>query len=156
MLAEAARHSEAFDRSKLQALPLSGTAILTCMDARLELEEMLGLRAGDMHVIRNAGGLASGDAIRSLVVSHHLLGTREVVVINHTGCGLLNLDDVTTRARLARETGRLADIDFGGFTDVRANLLAQVQKIREHQWLQGVPVHGLLYHVETGKLDELA
>ena len=88
LLAENARYTEAFDRSALTAAPLSGLAILACMDARLDVEEALGLRTGDAHIIRNAGGLATDDAIRSLIVSQELLGTDEIVVIAHTGCGL--------------------------------------------------------------------
>src|SRR5687767_15962187 len=93
LLAENERYTEAFDRSALTAAPLSGLAIVACMDARLDVEEALGLRTGDAHIIRNAGGLATDDVIRSLVVSQHLMGTDEIVVIEHTGCGLLGTDD---------------------------------------------------------------
>src|SRR6266850_57392 len=88
LMSENRRYVEAFDRSALTAAPLSGLAVLACMDARLDVEEALGLRTGDAHVIRNAGGLATDDAIRSIVISQELLGTDEVVVIGHTQCGL--------------------------------------------------------------------
>ena len=91
------RFSEAFDRSVLTAAPLTGLAILTCMDARIDVEDALGLRVGDAHIIRNAAGLASQDAIRSLVVSQQLLGTREIVVIAHTRCGLHGADEAALR-----------------------------------------------------------
>ena len=81
------RFTEAFDRSALTAAPLTGLAIVTCMDARIDVEDALGLRVGDAHIIRNAGALASEDVIRSLIVSQQLLGTREIVVIAHTRCG---------------------------------------------------------------------
>src|SRR5687767_10076585 len=93
LLVENQRYIEVFDRSALTAAPLSGLAILACMDARLDVEETLGLRTGDAHIIRNAGGLVTDDVIRSLVVSQHLMGTDEIVVIEHTGCGLLGTDD---------------------------------------------------------------
>src|SRR4029078_8447682 len=86
ILAQNERFIEAFDRSALTAAPLRGLAILTCMDARIDVEDAPGVRAGDAHIIRNAGGLASTDAIRSLVVSQQLLGTREIVVIAHKKC----------------------------------------------------------------------
>ena len=94
LLAENAATSEAFDRSALTAAPLSGLAIVACMDGRLDVEEALGLRTGDAHVIRNAGGLVTDDVIRSLIVSQQLMGTNEIVVIEHTGCGLHGADEV--------------------------------------------------------------
>src|SRR5215217_4122704 len=95
ILSENRRYVDAFDRSALTAAPLSGLAVLACMDARLDVEEALGLRTGDAHIIRNAGGLATDDAIRSLIVSQELLGTDEVLVIGHTGCGLEGADDAS-------------------------------------------------------------
>src|SRR6185369_17777350 len=92
ILAENRRYVEAFDRSALTAAPLSGLAIVACMDARLDVGEALGLRTGDAHIIRNAGGLVTDDVIRSLIVSQQLLGTHEIVVIEHTKCGLHEAD----------------------------------------------------------------
>src|SRR6476660_8601595 len=89
LMAENARYQEAFDRSALTAAPLTGLAILACMDARLDVEEALGLRTGDAHIIRNAGGLATDDAIRSLIVRQERLGTREAFVVEQTDCGML-------------------------------------------------------------------
>ena len=154
-LQEAQRYAEQFDRSRLHPAPLSGLAILTCMDARIHPEEMLGLRPGDAHVIRNAGGLATDDAIRSLVVSQHLLGTREVMVIEHTGCGMLGLADEALRRQLTEQTGRRADLKFGGFPDLEANLRQQVERIRSHPWIRPAPVHGLVFDVHTGALHEI-
>lgn len=154
-LVENGRYAEQFDRSRLSAPPLSGLAVITCMDGRLAVEEMLGLRPGDAHIIRNAGGLATDDAIRSLVVSQHLLGTQEVMVIEHTGCGLLNFPEEALRRKLSAGAGRRIDINFGGFTDLEANLRAQVDRIRNHPWVKRVPVHGLIYDVNTGRLREV-
>src|SRR3954454_6861451 len=91
ILAENERYTESFDRSALTAKPLSRLAIVACMDARLDVEETLGLRTGDAHIIRNAGGLVTDDVIRSLIVSVELLGTEEIVLIEHTRCGLQDL-----------------------------------------------------------------
>jgi carbonic anhydrase len=155
LLAENERYVEAFDRSALTAAPLSGLAVIACMDARLDVEEALGLRTGDAHIIRNAGGLATDDAIRSLVVSQQLLGTDEVVIIGHTQCGLLGLDDEALRARLERTMGDGANLEFGGFEDLDASVLGQVERVRTHPWVKPVPVHGLVFEVETGRLREV-
>jgi carbonic anhydrase len=156
LLAENERYTEVFDRSRLGAAPLSGLAILACMDARIDLEEALGLRIGDAHVIRNAGGLATDDAIRSLIVSQQLLGTDEIVVIGHTGCGLLGIDEDALRARLTTASGRALDVHFGAFGDLRESVVTQVERLRTHAWLKRVPVHGLIYEVATGQLHEVA
>jgi carbonic anhydrase len=108
LLAENERYTETFDRSALTAAPLSGLAIVACMDARLDVEETLGLRTGDAHIIRNAGGLVTDDVIRSLIVSQQLLGTNEIVLIEHTGCGLHGADADALRSRVAAAAGTAA------------------------------------------------
>ena len=155
ILAENRRYIEAFDRSALTAAPLSGLAIIACMDARLDVEEALGLRTGDAHIIRNAGGLATDDAIRSLIVSQERLGTDEVLVIGHTFCGLEGADEDEMREHLATRTGRRLDIDFGSFADVAESVRAQVARLRAHPWVRPVPIHGLIFDVETGRLIEV-
>jgi len=159
LLAENRRYTEAFDRSTLTAAPLSGLVIVACMDARLDVEETLGLRTGDAHIIRNAGGLVTDDVIRSLIVSMELLGTDEIVVIEHTGCGLHGVDEPALRAAVAANSGLPADdvpIAFGGFGDLEQNVRAQVAILREHPLLRRVPVHGLVFDVSTGRLHEVA
>ena len=131
-------------------------AVLACMDARLTVEDALGLRTGDAHIIRNAGGLATDDAIRSLVISQHLLGTQEVIVIEHTGCGMLTFEDAPVRASIAMATGVDVDLPLRSFPDLESNLNAQVERIRSHPWLKAVPVSGLVYEVETGRLRHVA
>ena len=126
------------------------------MDARLDVEETLGLRTGDAHIIRNAGGLATDDAIRSLIVSQERLGTDEVLVIGHTGCGLQGADEDEMRDRLAGRDGRGLDIGFGSFADVEASVRAQVERLRGHPWLKPVPIHGLIFDVATGRLHQVA
>src|SRR5580765_8932359 len=119
-LAENDRYAAQFDRSSLPLPPGRKLAVLACMDARLTVEDALGLRTGDAHIIRNAGGLATDDAIRSLVISQHLLGTEEVIVIEHTQCGLLALREEELRSDLAARTGHEADLPFHGFSDLDA------------------------------------
>lgn len=158
LLAENQRYTDAFDRSALTAAPLSGLAIVTCMDARLDVEEALGLRTGDAHIIRNAGGIVTDDVIRSLVVSQQLLGTDEIVLIQHSGCGLHGADEGALRDRLADMAGTTADaiaIEFGSFPDLEASVRAQVARLEAHPYLRSVPVHGLIFDVATGRLHEI-
>ena len=156
MLAESERYTEQADRTRLGAPPLAGLAILTCMDARIMLEDIFGLRSGDANVIRNAGAVASDDAIRSLIMSHHLLGASEIIVIGHTGCGLYNLDDEALRARLQTETGQPSGTHFGSFSDLHAHVKRQVERVQAHPWLGDVTVRGLVYEVETARIVEVA
>ena len=155
ILAENARYTESFDRSELTAAPLRRLAILACMDARLDVREALGLRTGDAHIIRNAGGIATDDAIRSLIISQQLLGTEEVIVIEHTGCGMLTFQDDAVHQQLVEQTGTDVDIAFHAFPDLESNLREQVSRIRAHPWIKDVPVHGLVFEVETGRLREV-
>jgi carbonic anhydrase len=151
-----ARYARSFDRSRLPLPPARKLAVLACMDARLTVEDVLGLETGDAHIIRNAGGLATDDAIRSLVISQHLLGTEEVLVIEHTDCGMLTFQDDAVRADLAAKTGEQVDLPLLPFPDLEANLRAQVDAIRTHPWVrEDVPVTGLVYEVETGRLRKV-
>ena len=155
ILTQNARFVEAFDRSALTAAPLRGLAILTCMDARIDVEDALGMRVGDAHIIRNAGGRASADAIRSLVVSQQLLGTREIVVIGHTRCGLQGADEMALRQRVEESTGTATKMGFGAFHDLDAMVREQVQLLATEPALLDVPIRGLVYEVETGRLREV-
>jgi carbonic anhydrase len=155
-LAENERYAAQFDHSTLPLPPGRKLAVLACMDARLTVEDVLGLRTGDAHIIRNAGGLATDDAIRSLVISQQLLGTEEVIVIEHTGCGMLTFRDDEVRRDIAARTGADVDLTLGAFDEIEANLRAQVTRIRSHPWIKDVPIHGLVYEVETGRLREVA
>jgi carbonic anhydrase len=122
------------------------------MDARIDVEDGLGLRVGDAHILRNAGGLATGDAIRSLVVSQQLLGTRENVVIGHTRCGLHGADEAAIRRRVQDSTGTATDIGFGAFDDLDGMVRDQVAILAAEPALLDVPIHGFVYEVETGRL----
>ncbi len=156
MLAANDRYAESFEHSSLTAAPVRGLVIVTCMDARLDVLRALGLGMGDAHIIRNAGGLATDDVIRSLIVSQQLLGTQEIVVIGHTGCGLLGADEAALRDRMADETGEALDIELGSFDDLDDSIRASVDRLRAHPWLKRVPVHGLVFDVATGRLRGLA
>ena len=155
-LAENERYAAQFDHSSLPLPPGRKLAVLACMDARLTVEDVLGLRTGDAHIIRNAGGLATDDAIRSLVISQRLLGTDEVLVIEHTGCGMLTFEDGPVQASIAEATGAVVDLPLHAFSDLEANLAAQVERIRSHPWIKDVPVTGVIYEVDTGRLRKVA
>ena len=154
-LNENERYAAQFDRSRLPLPPGRKLAVLACMDARLSVEDVLGLRTGDAHIIRNAGGLATDDAIRSLVISQNLLGTEEIIVIEHTGCGMLTFQDDAVRRDLVARTGADVELPLLAFPDLEANLRAQIDRIRAHPWVKDVPIHGLVYEVETGRLREV-
>jgi carbonic anhydrase len=152
LLAESERYAEQADRTRLRPAPLAGLAILTCMDTRMVIEDIFGLRAGDANIIRNAGAVASDDAIRSILLSQHVLGTTELVVLAHTGCGMHGLAADELRARLASTTATAANVDFGSFTDLDQHVIAQVARLKSHPWIRRAPVHGLVYEVETGRV----
>jgi carbonic anhydrase len=140
-----------FERGQLKAPPRERLVVLTCMDARIAVEELFGLAIGDVAVVRNAGAVASDDAIRSLLITRHVLGTSEIVVLGHTGCGLRGLDDEGLRDRLTSEFGQPSATRFGSFDDLDEHVRTQVERIRAHPWLGDAPVHGLVYEVDTGR-----
>jgi carbonic anhydrase len=151
LLAANSAFVDRFERGHLTAPPLERLAVLTCMDARIAVEELFGLNVGDVAVVRNAGAVATDDAIRSLLVTRHVLGTSEILVIAHTKCGLLGLDDSALQERLASEYGQPGAATFGSFDDLEAHVRDQVARIRAHPWLGDAPVHGLVYEVESGR-----
>ena len=151
------RYSSAFAKGDLPMPPARRFAIVTCMDARIDPAKAFGLDEGDAHVIRNAGGLVTEDAIRSLIISHHLLGTEEVFVAAHTDCGMLTFTNDECRALLRDRTEASADaIDFLPFPDVEASVRRSVASVHESPFLQEIPVSGWIYDVGTGKLSEVA
>ena len=173
--ANAAYADEFGDKSELALPPSRGFAILTCMDARLDPAKYAGLSEGDAHVIRNAGGRASDDAIRSLVISYKLLGTKEWFVIHHTNCGMEFFTDEVIRGLLANslESAALGDtgfydigagpgsaeakyIDWLTIADQAASVLEDVARIKAHPLVpRSIPVYGYIYDVETGRLVEV-
>ncbi len=147
--------AETFDQGTLPMPPARKVAVLTCMDARLHPEKFLGLGIGDAHVIRNAGGRASDDAIRSLIISSQLLGTTEYVVIHHTDCGMLTFSNDDLRQKLVDQTGADAShIDFLPFDDLEESVRDDVQRLQQAQFIpNGVSVRGFVYDVRTGRLS---
>ena len=163
------------EKGKLPLPPARRFAVLTCMDARVDPAKLAGLSEGDAHVIRNAGGRASDDAIRSLVISYKLLGTKEFFVIHHTDCGMVLFDREIMSGLLAksleqavidengwRDVGQGpgspdgAKIDWLTFTDDRQAVIDDVKKVRNHPLVpKSIPVYGYLYDVRTGKLEEI-
>lgn len=138
-----------------KAPPRKRLAIVACMDARIVPESHLGIRVGDAHLIRNAGGRVS-EAIRSLAMSQVLLGTEEVALIHHTDCGLLSLSEDEVHKRFAAKGIETAGIDFLTFTDLRQSVLDDIAIYRSSPLLrQDVPVRGLIFDVATGRLSEV-
>jgi carbonic anhydrase len=139
--------------------PAPKIAIVTCADPRLSnIEQMLGLDEADVDMIRNFGTVIDDDAIRSLVLSTRLLGSREIMIINHTDCGMLRFTDNEMEDRLRKETGKapIAPAKFYSFTDVEENTREQIQKARSHPWIsEEVPIRGFVYDVKIGTLTEV-
>jgi len=137
--------------------PQRKLAILTCMDTRLSIRTM-GLKTGDAHIIRNAGGIVTDDTLRSLVISHYLLGTEEFMVINNTDCGLMHATEEELRMRIQNRTGTaaVAPAFFYAFKNIDENVRHQLQKLRTHPWIpKEVAVRGFVYDVVTGLLREI-
>jgi carbonic anhydrase len=151
-------YAKNFTLGNLPVPPARKLAIVACMDARLTIEQMLGLKTGDAHIIRNAGGIVTEDAIRSLIISHHLLGTQEFMIINHTDCGMLTHKDDEVRVRLQKASGTavVAPACFHTFTNLEENIREQIQKVKSHPWIpKHIPVRGFIYDVKTGRLNEV-
>jgi carbonic anhydrase len=131
--------------------------VIACMDSRLDLFGALGLEVGDAHLIRNAGGIVTDDVLRSLAVSQRALGTREVVLIHHTECGMLNFDDDAFRAELEAESGQAPPWRVSGFTDVRDDMRRSIARVLECPWIPyRDDVRGFVFDVATAKLDEVS
>lgn len=142
---------------KLTPRPERRLAVLTCMDTRLSIRT-LGLKTGDAHIIRNAGGIVTDDALRSLVVSHYLLDTQEFMIINHTDCGLTHATEEDLRNRVQNRTGTaaVAPAFFYAFKNIDENVRHQIQKLRTHPWIpKQIVVRGFVYDVSSGRLREI-
>lgn len=151
------RNSIHYDPHQVSPRPHLRLAVLTCMDTRISLPA-LGLKVGDAHMIRNAGGIATDDAIRSLLVSHYLLGTMEVMVIGHTDCGLMKASEADLHHKISTEAGKPSNaaVHFHAFHDVDTNVRRQLETLASHSWLSGrVKIRGFVFEVETGRLREV-
>jgi carbonic anhydrase len=147
-----------FKLGELSVRPKRHVAVLACMDSRILFEHCLGLHPGDAHMIRNAGGIATDDALRSLIVSHHLLDTQEFIIINHTDCGLLGVREDELKQKLEAKMGTSsgAPAHFHAFADLEENIRRQILRVKSHPWIpKSIPVRGFVYDVRTGKLSEV-
>ena len=145
-----------FAKGDLPLPPARKTAVLACMDARLDPAKVLGLEEGDAHVIRNAGGVATADAIRSLAISQRLLGTREIVLIHHTDCGMLTFSDDEFRQGIEAETGQRPEWAAEAFPDVDQDVRQSIHRIKSSPYIpHRDQVRGFVYHVESGQLREV-
>jgi carbonic anhydrase len=155
LLAANERYAADFTTGDLPSPPGRHVAILTCMDARLDPARFLGLAEGDAHVIRNAGGRASADALRSLIISQQLLGTTEVVVIHHTDCGMLTFGNEELQRRLQARFGADASgLDFLPFADLAQSVRDDVAAIRASPFIpEDIRVSGCIYDVRSGRLQ---
>lgn len=152
------QYARSFNLGNLPIPPARKLAIVACMDARLTIEALLGLKTGDAHIIRNAGGIVTEDALRSLIISHHLLGTQEFMIINHTECGMLTFQDADLKEKLrhATHTSVVAPETFHAFSNLETNVREQIEKVKSHPWIPAsIPVRGFIYDVKTGSLTEV-
>ncbi|HEY7802466.1 MAG TPA: carbonic anhydrase [Dehalococcoidia bacterium] len=157
LLGANARYASSFAAADAPSKPRLKLAVVTCMDARIDPAALLGLAPGDAHVIRNAGGRADESAIRSLVVSYKLLGTREFVVIHHESCGMLSFTNDELRSALKADLGADAsDVDFMPFTDLDQSVRDDVRTLRESPLIPGdIVITGFVYDVRSGRLREV-
>jgi carbonic anhydrase len=156
LLANNESYAGSFAAAGLPAAPARKLAVLACMDARFDPARALGLEEGDAHVIRNAGGVVTDDAIRSLAISQDMLGTEEIVLIQHTDCGLLGVSDEAFATKLEEETGSRPEWRAHGFGDIEENVRASLERIRSSPFVRRTNrLRGFVYEVETGRMREV-
>ena len=156
LLSSAQRYADDFAHDDLPLPPAKRVAVLACMDARLNPYALLGLTEGDAHVIRNAGGVVTDDAIRSLAISQRLLGTEEIILIHHTDCGMVTFSDDDFRRQIQQETGIKPAWAAEAFDDVQADVRQSIARIRSSPFIpRKDSVRGFVYDVRTGRLDEV-
>ena len=152
-----AKYAEGFDKADLPLPPALNMAVVACMDARLDTHKLLGIQEGDAHVIRNAGGVVTDDVIRSLVISQRLLGTREVVLIHHTDCGMLTFRDDDVKDAILADTGLRPAFAMEAFGNLEGDVRQSIARIKASPF---VPVkdqiRGFIYDCATGRLSEVS
>ncbi|HMH37032.1 MAG TPA: carbonic anhydrase [Streptosporangiaceae bacterium] len=155
-VANAEQYAASFDKGHLPLPPAKQTAVVACMDARLNPYGVLGLSEGDSHVIRNAGGVVTDDVIRSLTISQRLLGTNEIILIHHTGCGMLTFKDDDFRSQIEQETGVRPEWAAKAFSDLDADVRRNIARINASPFIPHKDgVHGFVYDVTNGRLREV-
>jgi carbonic anhydrase len=156
LLRNNAAYAESFDKGDLPLPPARGVAVVACMDARLDVHKILGLQEGDAHVIRNAGGVMTDDEIRSLAISQRLLGTREIILIHHTDCGMLTFTDEELKAQIHEEVGMRPHFSMESFSDLEEDVRQSMRRIQANPFIPHTEsVRGFIYEVETGRLREV-
>ena len=151
------RYAQSFDKGDLPLPPGKGVAVVACMDARLNVYGMLGLQEGDAHVIRNAGEVITDDEIRSLAISQRLLGTREIILIHHTDCGMLTFSDDELKQQIQNDVGIKPHFPMESFSDLEEDVRQSIARIQASPFiLHKESVRGFIYEVETGRLREVA
>ena len=156
LLSNAAAYAADFESGELPLPPAKGIAIVACMDARLNVYGLLGLREGDAHVIRNAGGVVTDDEIRSLSISQRLLGTEEIVLIHHTDCGMLTFTDDEFKRSVQDDTGIKPEWAAEAFSDLDEDVRQSIARIQASPFIPNKDsIRGFVYEVETGKLREV-
>ena len=156
LLENAKTYAKTFSGGDLPLPPARHVAVLACMDARLNVYGLLGLREGDAHVIRNAGGVVTDDEIRSLAISQRLLGTKEIILIHHTDCGMLTFSDADFHRQLHEETGVEPGWDAEAFADLEVDVRDSIARIKDSPFIpEKENVRGFVYDVHTGRLDEV-
>jgi len=150
-------YTASFDKGDLPLPPAKKMAVVACMDARLQVYDVLGLDVGDSHIIRNAGGVVTDDVIRSLAISQRLLGTEEIILIHHTDCGMLTFTDDQFKADLEKETGIKPAWAAEAFTDLDADVRQSIARIKASPFIPRTDaVRGFVYDVHTGALNEVS
>jgi carbonic anhydrase len=157
LIANNAAYVDSFDKGDLPLPPATKTAVVACMDARLNVYGALGLTEGDAHVIRNAGGVVTDDAIRSLAISQRLLGTEEIILIHHTGCGMLTFTDDDFKRSIEEDTGIRPEWAAEAFPDLDADVRQSIARIKASPFIPHKDaIRGFVYEVETGRLREVS
>ena len=155
VLANAEVYSKKFDKWDLPLRPRLKLAVLVCMDSRIDIFGIFGLKEGDAHVIRNAGGAADDDAVRSIMISQHLMGTEEIIVVHHTNCGMEKFEPVTFMREIEQSTGHRPNWDERNLGDLGANVVRTVELLRNNPLIpHRHAIRGFLYDVYTGTLTE--
>ncbi len=156
VLANNARFAAGFSTDIQHAPPAKHLAVVACMDARLDTHKLLGLEEGDAHVVRNAGGVVSDDVIRSLVISQRLLGTREIMLIHHTDCGMMGFRDDDVKDAIEAETGLRPAFSLEAFRDLRQDVRQSISRIQANPFIPHKDqIRGFIYDCATGRLTEV-
>jgi carbonic anhydrase len=157
LLRNSQAYAAAFDKGSLAMPPARGVAVVACMDARINPYGLLGLSEGDAHVIRNAGGVITDDVVRSLAISQRLLGTREIILIHHTDCGMLTFQDDAVKAQIEADTGIRPPFALEAFPDAEQDVRQSMARIAASPFIPNKDgVRGFVYDVKSGALNEVA